>query len=715
MPNQLLIPFDQAQDYPSSLVGEHGKMIGSLQEARLPTHPGFIITAAAFDQFLTQQLTHQLNAAIDLIDPQDDDSSHQALQQFQRSITKAQLPDELARHLHSAYHQLGKNAIYRLSASFHHYVVPPITLYAQGDTNLLIDIKKCWAQLWSREVLINLVQNRQTVEDMNPVLLVEKFSQPKTAGRLSTQNPHNGNKRTMLIEAVWGIGKYLDDHLSEADVYEIDRHSWEVLSTDQNLQKKELVFVKQAVEKQGVPKSRKNSVKLHDNQLLKLAHLGKKVQEAFFFPQEIRWEMDNDNQIVITRIEPLRESALSQSLPPTARPLVYGVGIGDQPVAGTARVFTKFDKSAADALEPTDILVVKHLTPAQIKSLPPIAGLLCDNAVLSKDVEKLTIPCLTSAQYASSIIHDRQTVSLVPKYGVVIDGVINSGELTQQEMNLPISQLQFWYQPDRPLKISPRVIVQSKGLGPIAGKHILDQLNVHPQILKERHKLDLLSEAIYQTLETLLTTNEGKPVIYELIDMTSHEYRRLSGGKDYEPLERNPLLGYRGTYRLLTDKDLLVSQLHVLKELADRFPEQLQLLIPFVRTTEEWILITKVFKQHKLELPLWAGIHTPSMALNFHHLDAHQLHGGVIHEQDFFSLFSGSDLRQHHDLSPSLETDDGYFRLIHTLTDTANKLHKPLLYAHHNGSLTTLNRIRKNGLAMITLNAEQFERMESQK
>lgn len=709
------IPYLRGQNYPSSLVGERGKMKGKLLEAKLPVANGYILSSHVFHTLLTPQLKYQLNSALQLLDPQDPQSIKQATTQFRRFINRVEIPQELAQQIVEHYQLLGKNVVCRLTGSLAHQTAPNITMYSQGDNNILIDLRKCWAEIFEPVMLTRLVQQRLPFDSLYPVVLMEKFNQPKISGRLSTQNPHNGNKRTMLIEAVWGMSDYIQAHPGEADQYEIDKNSWDVVYTEHGTQEKEILLEKNKLKTSSVPASRKKAHKLADNQLLKLSQLSKKLHKTFFFPQEFTWEIDKNNEIILTGISELQESALSQKLSGVyARPLIYGVSVYKGQIIGKAKVFKHFTEKDKNSFSKTDILVIKHIHPSQLKYLSEAGGVVCDTSLLPRDVERLRIPCIGNAQVATAAIRDGQLITMFADYGVVFDGAVQTDSApghNQSNPKLATQQTRIWYQLERPSHFSPELIEQSHGIGPITGKSIIEVLNIHPTVLKQRNKLSILEEAIYEYLHILLQSSENKPVLYELIDMTSSEYRQLSGAEGQESAEENSIFGYHGAYRLLLEKEIVELQLRVLRKLDQSFPQQLSLSIPFVRTIEEWVLVKKIIDQHEIRMPLWVGISTPSIALNFHLCLQHGASGAIIHEKDLFSIFTASLQDQPHELLPRVELNDGYFYLLAFIANAAKKMKASVLYADHSGLTRVIERVRKNGITEISVTRPQFEQI----
>ncbi len=697
-----LIPLNKAHQYPASLVGELGQMKGKLAEAKLPIPQGFVITSQTFYHLLTPQLSHQLESALALLDPQEPSSIKQAAAQFQRFLMRMTISEEVTLEITKKYHQLGEHSACRLHASFTHQSPQRAPHYTQGDVNLMVDIRKCWADLFGPEILTHMVQHKESFDAYKPTIVLEHFSPPKVSGLLSTQNPRNGNKSSLMIEAVWGIREYLDTHPSEADTYEIEKNTWDVIHTEYQDQKKALVFSKGKTTLESVPSSRKDDKKLTDNLLLKLSQVAKKIQKEFFFPQECDWEIDRENNVTITNLRPLRESALSQVLThPSSRPLVYGVSGASGHFTGKVKIVKNWPTK--ESLSPNDILVVKSMRPTDIAHLPQLGALICDAPLLPRDIARLHIPCVMNAKVATSVLHSGQVVTVLGEYGAVFEGDV-AGSPPAISKSSAAKSFNVWYAIDHPHHFSPEIISQVSGIGPIRGRDIVQLLDVHPQVLQQRNKSHLLEEALHQTLETLISASEQKPVLYELIDMTTAQYHRLSGGEILEPPEQNPFLGYHGAYRLLADRDLFELQLRVIRNLS----QPIQVIIPFVRTIEEWVVIKKVLHQYDLDKKAWVGMSTPSSLFNFASFVQHGAFGGIINEKDLFSLFTGSQTDQPHDFSPTIESNEGYFKLIHVIAETANRMKTPLIYSSFSGS-ANMERVQKNGIRDFCLRRNQIE------
>ena len=167
---------------------------------------------------------------------------------------------------------------------------------------------------------------------------------------------------------------------------------------------------------------------------------------------------------------------------------------------------------------------------------------------------------------------------------------------------------------------------------------------VHPRLLIERGEEKTFVDAMAASLLRITRAFEPRPVVYRSIDFRTNEFRNLSGGDRFEPHEENPMIGYRGCYRYVSEPDLFRLELDVLAKVLEQ-TSNLRLMIPFVRTAWELEACLDVVDHSPVggALPVWVMAEVPSVAYWIPEYASMGIEGVSIGSNDLTQLMLGVD------------------------------------------------------------------------
>ena len=129
------------------------------------------------------------------------------------------------------------------------------------------------------------------------------------------------------------------------------------------------------------------------------------------------------------------------------------------------------------------------------------------------------------------------------------------------------------------------------GIGLLRAEFMMADIGIHPKLVIKQGKQAEFIATVARRLTRVAKVFSPRPVIYRATDFKSNEYRNLKGGKDFEPVEENPMLGFRGASRYIVWKDVFDMELNALKKVRDNGYKNIHLMIPFIRTPLEFIQI----------------------------------------------------------------------------------------------------------------------------
>jgi pyruvate,water dikinase len=279
-------------------------------------------------------------------------------------------------------------------------------------------------------------------------------------------------------------------------------------------------------------------------------------------------------------------------------------------------------------------------------------GMTCHAAIVSRE---LGVPCVVGTRSATQILRDGEVVTVDGAGGRVLEGISAAALAVVRAPSAPAAVA-------APEALATRLYVnlaiadqaEAAAALPVDGVGLLraefmvtDALaGVHPRrLLAEGRRSDFV-EAMAASLLRITRAFAPRPVVYRTIDFRTNEFRNLDGGVEFEPVEANPMIGYRGCYRYVREPELFAVELEVLARVRDETPN-LGLMIPFVRTLWELEACLEAVDSSPLGrqrgLHRWVMAEVPSVAYWIPQYAALGIDGVSIGSNDLTQLMLGVD------------------------------------------------------------------------
>jgi len=243
-------------------------------------------------------------------------------------------------------------------------------------------------------------------------------------------------------------------------------------------------------------------------------------------------------------------------------------------------------------------------------------------AIVSRE---LGIPCVVGTRTATQTLRDGMQVTVNGKDGTVLAGAVHLGDTTPRSARSapapaasPVTATRIYVnlgEPERDAEIAARDV---DGVGLLRAEFMMMGAlqGVHPRELIERKQTEGFVQRMIEGLTTFASAFAPRPVIYRAMDFSTNEFRGLQGGEQHEPVEANPMIGYRGCFRYTREPDLFALELHALAEVRKQYPN-LHLMLPFVRTGWEMRRCRQLIDASPLAgsagLELWVMAEVPSV------------------------------------------------------------------------------------------------------
>jgi pyruvate,water dikinase len=703
-----------------------GEMISQLAGLGVSVPGGFATTADAFREFLAQSgLGERINHLLDQLDVDDINALTAAGRQVRSWVLDTPFQPAFDSAIGQAWNdlctRLGVQPAVAVRSSATAEDLPDASFAGQQETFLNVRgidqvkqrIHEVFASLYNDRAISYRVHQGFVHADvaLSAGIQVMVRSDLAASGVMFTLDTESGFRDAVFITASYGLGETVVQGAVNPDEFYVYKPALAsghepVLRRNRGTKAIEMVYGSAdggGVETRKVEAARSLQFCITDEEVKELARQAVTIEQHYGKPMDIEWAKDGETgklYIVQARPETVRSRAGNTverfRLLQEGTVLCEGRSIGNKIGAGTARVV----KSIADMdqVAEGDVLVTDMTDPDWEPVMKRAAAIVtnrggrtCHAAIIARE---LGIPAVVGCGDATSAVAagSEVTVSCAEgDSGFVYAGLLDFQMQTDDMQKLPEPPLKIMMNvgnPDRAFDFSQ---IPNAGVGLARLEFIINRMiGVHPKALLNFNQLrgetrseverkiagyaDPVSfyvDRLAEGIATIAAAFAPKPVIVRLSDFKSNEYANLVGGREYEPHEENPMLGFRGASRFVSDefKDCFELECRAMRKVREQMGlDNVWAMIPFVRTPEEGRGVIEVMKEFGLVQGQY-GLKIIMMC---------ELPSNALLADQFLDIFDGfsigsNDLTQ---LTLGLDRDSG---LIAHLFDERNEAVKALL------------------------------------
>ena len=705
-----------------------GEMISNLAGAGVSVPGGFATTSQAYRDFLELSgLNDQIHAALDALDVDDVNALARTGAQIRQWIMEAEFPEKLNAEIRTAFATLSQGnpdmaVAVRSSATAED--LPDASFAGQQETflnirgveNVIRAAKEVFASLFNDRAISYRVHQGFDHKLVALSAGVQRMvrSETGTAGVMFTLDTESGFRDVVFITGAYGLGETVVQGAVNPDEFYVHKQTLEagrptILRRNLGSKAIKMIYGEEAsagksVKVIDVDKADRARFCLTDAEVSELAKQAMIIEKHYKCPMDIEWAKDGDDgKLYIVQARP--ETVKSRSagnvmerylLKETGTVLVEGRAIGQRIGAGKVRIIK--DVSEMDKVQPGDVLVSDMTDPdwePVMKRASAIVtnrgGRTCHAAIIARE---LGIPAVVGCGNATQLLKDGQGVTVSCAEG-------DTGFIFEGELGFDIKKNSVDAMPELPFKIMMNVgnpdrafdfaQLPNAGVGLARLEFIINRMiGVHPKALLNYDGLPqeikdsvdkriagyddpvgFYVEKLVEGISTLAGAFTPKKVIVRLSDFKSNEYANLIGGKLYEPEEENPMLGFRGASRYISEnfRDCFELECRALKRVRNEMGfTNVEIMVPFVRTLGEASQVIDLLAENGLKRGE-NGLRIIMMC---------ELPSNAILAEEFLEFFDGfsigsNDLTQ---LTLGLDRDSG---VIAHLFDERNPAVKKLL------------------------------------
>jgi pyruvate,water dikinase len=610
MKKPFVVWFKEVDKEDIPLVGGKGANLGEMTKAGFPVPPGFIITSAAYFHFL--DVTGIKSGIDDLLlkcDVNNQNKLQQTSDAIRHLIMRQSIPDEISREVIHSYFQMDKgplkHTIVAVRSSATAEDLPDASFAGQqetylnvyGEAELMQTIRACWASLFTPRAIFYRATNKYDHFKVGIAVPIQKMIQSEKSGIMFTLDPVTNDKNMITIEAIFGLGEMIVQGKVTPDHYEVDKKTLEIVSKVVRVQEKKMI--KKGHDENStviLTKKEGEKVKLTDAEIKKLAELGIKLEKHYFFPQDAEWAIEN-NRVYIVQTRPVTTTGKKADTKESSHLLAELLLKGDPASPGVAAGPVKILKSAKEIQKITlgDVLVAEQTNPDYVPAMKKAGAIVTERggrtshaAIVSRE---LGIPAVVGASKALSILKDREVITVNGATGEIFKGSIASklsSTHPKEEKKILKTATHLYVNLAEPERAGSIAKLPVDGVGLLRAEFMIAGIGTHPRKFIKDKKQAIFIYKLAEQLETFCKAFTPRPVIYRTTDFKTNEYRSLKGGKEFEPEEPNPMLGFRGAARYIADPEVFSMELEAVKKVRNKMNlRNLHLMIPFVRNPKE--------------------------------------------------------------------------------------------------------------------------------
>ncbi len=707
-----------------------GEMISNLHSAGVSVPGGFATTAEAYREFLQQDdLAGRIKSALDALDVDDVNALAKTGGEIRQWVLDTPFPPQFETDVRAAFDKISDGdaelpVAVRSSATAED--LPDASFAGQQETflnirgidNVLEAIRHVFASLFNDRAISYRVHQGFDHAQVALSAGIQRMvrSEGASAGVMFTLDTESGFQDVVFITSSYGLGENVVQGSVNPDEFYVHKPTLEagrpaILRRNLGSKALKMVYAKggetgRSVTNVDVDAEARGQFSLSDDEVQELARQAMTIEKHYQRPMDIEWGKDADDgglYILQARPETVKSRAESSImerylLKESGKVLVEGRSIGQKIGRGPVKLILNI--SEMDRVNEGDVLVTDMTDPDWepiMKKASAIVtnrgGRTCHAAIIARE---LGIPAVVGTGDATELLEEGQTVTVSCAEGDV-------GNVYEGMLEFDVHRNSLESMPKLPFKIMMNVgnpdrafdfqALPNEGVGLARLEFIINRMiGVHPKALLNYESLprdvrrsvakkisgypgpvEYYVERMEEGIATIAAAFSPKRVIVRLSDFKSNEYANLIGGSIYEPTEQNPMLGFRGASRYISDsfRDCFELECRAVKNVRNVMGlNNVEIMVPFVRTVGEASQVIELLAENGLKrgedgLRIIMMCELPANAL---------LAEEFLEHFDGFSIGS-NDLTQ---LALGLDRDSG---IIAHLFDERNPAVKSLLHS----------------------------------
>lgn len=639
-----------------------GEMYSKLTQKGVPIPNGFAVTAEAYDYFITSTgVKQEIKKVLKTLDTHNIRNLQEHAKKVRQLILNAEFPEDLKADIVKNYEKLSaefktRNVDVAVRSSATAEDLPDASFAGQQDTYLNVEgpeelldaCRRCMASLFTDRAVSYRTDKGFDHFKVKLSITVQKMvrSDLASSGVMFSIDTESGFREAVLINAIYGLGEYIVQGAVNPDEFYVFKTTLAqgfkpIISRRLGEKDKKLVYDSSASNNMKsllVSPKDKNSFAISDREVLQLAKWAMIIEQHYKKPMDMEWAKDGRTgklYIVQARPETVRSrddlSVLKEyKLEQRGAVLAQGASVGNKIGQGPAHVIK--DVAGINKFKAGEVLVTEMTDPDWEPIMKKAAAIVtnsggrtCHAAIISRE---LGIPCVVGTRYATNKIKTGQKVTVScaeGEQGMVYQGLLKFviKETDLRKIKKPKTKIMM--NVGNPEMAMADSFTPNEGVGLAREEFVISNyIKIHPLALMNfnrlkdkkakkqiaqitaayKNKKQFFVDKLAEGVGRIAASFYPKDVIVRLSDFKSNEYANLIGGKDFEPTESNPMIGWRGASRYYDVKYLpaFLLELQALRKVREEMGlTNLKIMVPFCRTIEEGKKVLKIMADNGLK------------------------------------------------------------------------------------------------------------------
>jgi pyruvate,water dikinase len=668
----LVLWFENLRKTDIPLVGGKNANLGEMINAGIPVPPGFAVTAYAYEKFLEEtRIAEKIYRMIKetVTDPNDPKQYDTASKKIRELIEASSMPKDIENAIKSAYKELNKrlnlkDVFVAVRSSATAEDLPDASFAGQQETFLNIRgsdelverVVKCWSSLFTPRAIFYRNEKGFAHEKVFISVGIQKMVNSRAAGVMFTINPVTGNADEIVIEGNYGLGETVVSGIVNPDDFVVDKNTMKI--KERRISKKNVQYVRDP--KTGktvhldVQEEKQKEPCVSDEEVLKIAELGKRIGAHYGKALDIEWAIDKDLSFpknifaVQARPETVWSAKVMEATTEVEerkpeeelKVIVKGLSAGRRGYGvGVAKVVLNPDE-ASRMMQKGDILVTDMTNPDFVPFMKIASAIVTNKggvtshaAIVSRE---LSIPCIVGTETATKVMITGKKYTVDSRNGVIYEGLLpeaaqppktlavaTAGMVAPAADPVPVTATKIYMNLGVPEKIEDYKNLPFEGIGLMRIEFILaSYIGEHPLYLVETGQSQKFVDKLAEGMATVARAIQPRPVVVRFSDFKTNEYRELKGGDKYEIVEANPMLGWRGCSRYISHwyQKAFRLECQAVKKCREEWGlKNVWVMLPMVRTVWEAKKCLDIMREEGLErsrdFKVWFMAETPSIAI----------------------------------------------------------------------------------------------------
>lgn len=702
-------------------VGGKGANLGEMTAAGFPVPPGFVVTANAYKRFLeANNLERKIGQFLSSTSASDVNSFAQASVKIKKLLNTSTVPEEVASEIIAAYqnlarHMSAKSKLSRAIAKLSGPTLPVAVrssataedsktasfagqnetfLNVVGESTLVDYVRQCWASLFDGRSIFYREQQHLNHFRSAIAVVVQVMVTSDISGIIFSIDPVTNNKRRIVIEAIFGLGEYIVQGKVTPDHYEVNKDDLKIVEKRVISQKIMLVRnTKGGVQQKSVSKNMADRPKLSDAQIKAIAKLARDLEAHYYFPQDSEFAVSHGVIYLvqtrpITTTRTVTDNKEAVSIDPKKLPILEGSPASPGIRSGPVKILPSAREIGA--IRPGEVLVAEQTNPDYVPAMKKATAIVTEKggrtshaAIVSRE---LGIPCVVGVNQVLRVLKNGQVITVNGSTGKIYVGAVVQSKPSYHREPSPIANqvlhtaTKVYVNLAEPEKAKEVAAKDCDGIGLLRAEFMIAGIGLHPKVAIKEKKQQLYIDSLANQLTIFAQAFYPRPIVYRSTDFKTNEYRSLRGGAEFEPEEENPMIGFRGAYRYITQPDVFRMEIEAIKKVRDHHGfANLHLMIPFCRTIKELQAIKELLIKFNLRrstnFKLWMMCEIPSNVILLDKFIAVGLDGISVGSNDLTMLTLGVDRDNANVAGEYSELDPAMLFSFYKIIKTCQKYH----------------------------------------